>query len=325
MYSRILNLILNKISPEREMAKRLLAWIIWALTTSQMMDVIQHYKTPLDQRDLTESDSIFEDDLQYFQEAAVLVCASLVELADNKLRLIHQSVAEFLKTPSADISEKDAAFEYFKCFERETQGQLAMECFQYLHCWLPARPLSGDMRLRADPGPIRKSNAFIGYSLQYWAQHLFQASLPNLELSRTMAEPRSTRALGLLQDILSNQTQVMAWLEAQYLLTSKDGVKKLLNQFEQYLNMAADNPDDPSRGAVNTGNGNSLDRLRRLHQSFSELHNDWGLTLSQNPHFIWNDITAFTRSEFWKSTGTYSTLEVLNARPIASGEPPGVL
>jgi len=75
------------------------------------------------------------------------------------------------------------------------------------------------MRLRADPAPIRKSNAFIGYSLQDWAHHILQAGLPNLELSQTMAKPRSNGALGLLQDILSNHTSAMGWLKAHYLLT----------------------------------------------------------------------------------------------------------
>ncbi|KAI1125886.1 hypothetical protein F5Y10DRAFT_294264 [Nemania abortiva] len=308
MYSRILNLIMDKIRPEREMAKRVLAWVTWAarpLTTNEVMDIVQRYKTPLDQSNLLELDSEPDDELLSFQEAAVFVCASLVEVADNKLRLIHQSAAEFLKASSDETFDNDAAVEYFKFLKEEAHDQLATECFYYLQHRLPTRPLSGDMKLRAESTLIKNSNPFLEYALRFWGQHL-QGSLPSPRIPRLEVahDPRPGQAIDALKSILNSQTRVMAWLEAQYLLIGEDSTGILLNEFEQYLDAVNGGTDSQFLRTGDETDGN--DWLRKLHKAFSELHADWGATLNQNSHHIWGDTTAFTKSEFWRSTGAVS-------------------
>ncbi|KAI1325265.1 hypothetical protein F5Y16DRAFT_378365 [Xylariaceae sp. FL0255] len=312
MYSRILNLIMNKISPEREMAKRILAWIMRAarpLSTSQLMDVVQRYKEAAPERlDRVEPDHVIEIDLQCFREAAVVVCASLVEVAaSNELRLIHQSVAEFLQNPPNENFEKDAAFDYFKCSKNEANELLATECFQYLHCRLPARPLSGDMKLRADAAIIRRSSPFLNYSLRFWAYHL-QRSLPTRAALRPKipCDQNSSRSLHIWNSILNDQSQVMAWLEAQYLLVAKPDIEILLTYFNQYLDRAGIDRDEDRQSSTSGGEVVGNSRLGRFHKFLIELDTDWSSTLSQNPHYIWGDITAFTQSEFLKTTRAVS-------------------
>ncbi|KAI0482519.1 hypothetical protein GGR56DRAFT_191479 [Xylariaceae sp. FL0804] len=305
MWFRILKHIAGKIEPERRMASRLFSWIIWAahpLSPCQMLDVIHYHTSPTNMGGQGESSYPSDADVLEFREAVPLISASLVEESQDSdsFRFIHKSVADFLKTFSTQPHHQKSDVDIFACPEAQTNDQLAAECLTYLLNRLPTQPLSGDMRLNVSRIQIVKTNAFLEYATTYWIHHLSGS----LAKGNTGAATNPERACEVLERLLANKLRVMAWLEAQYLLVSDAAIRRLLIQLKLYAAKSQELPDGESSGYE--GSCSLLSRLEQMYTDLATLHDDWSTSLHKNPHYIWNDVTAFTRGHLWMATSAVS-------------------
>ena len=179
MYDRVLQLIVESPSPDRELARKLLTWLAFAarpLDDSELQEVLS----------LPGSGASFESDTyNHFQVSAAVACGGLVKADNNRIRFIHQTVIEYildLGKRAAIGSAIDKRISQVVPSVAVANADLAGICLRYLAFNLPLRPMREWLGMEAANayGALLRF-PFARYAATYWTKHskLFASSSDN--------------------------------------------------------------------------------------------------------------------------------------------------
>jgi len=292
MYDRIIRLVLSGRAPERQLARDVFVWLVYAarqLTLSELQDAIVLETLPESHND-RRSDSDFRN-------AILSACACLIEV-DGKhkhasVRFIHVSAREYLvgaapcdgnhATPSHESGRLELC-------PLECHSKLARACLLCIKFHLPTQQITGDGGLiQAEPAiEAQISSPFFEYASGSWIDHLHDA-VTSAQGGRAVSLHRSKELESVIQclhSFLKNGFAVMSWIEVMYALSDPPDAKQLA----RWAKIASSSADlllgDEDRQSL------------KVTQDFSHylirLANLWGDNLSKNPHCIWEEVTAFT-------------------------------
>jgi hypothetical protein len=236
-----------------------------------------------------------------FQLSITMRCGSLVEKHGNEYRFVHQSVVEFFWSGFDDPKCQDPTLLQFFASSAVAHNKLAKDCLSYLLCRIPAQPLSGDLRTKLPVGKIEEHLPFARYAASCWPVHLEKGLEILTERLSWMSSGNSSRiqslfeVLRLLSKFTSSKLSIMMWIELLHLLRTYTSCLASIEDCCLLVEPVAEKEIPQEFQDLTT-------RIRCFHTDLSALESQWGPTLTENPHYIWNDVTAFFSSQFLQQT-----------------------
>ena len=283
MYERIFRLLERAYKPEKNLARRIFLWLIYARETLTIDQLHNVFSTAAGV--FTELGASTE-----YESGIILSCGSLVEVSSKYCRFIHLSVKEFL------LSNHPCVVDFTQSVAQSTL-EIAMACLKYLIIKTPQEPLSGTLGVASSAIEIDEKFPFLLYASSYWLEHVYDATLFNTESQHdcTLDPDPLHGLLSTMDSFLDSKLKIMAWIECIYVLKSSERCIKNLRLWARY----------GSREIFMFKNSD-LVRLSKkaisLHQDLEALDTAWHNVLTKTPTEIWDDVTAFTKSSFWQST-----------------------
>ena len=331
LYGGMLNMLSRRFANEKRIAVDTFRWLSFSIKSLSIqalhtaLAIIPGQPTAPDQYLIHFADSISR-----------LTCA-LVEISNGRIRFIHRSVKEYLKSPACQP-------EFSLYDEAVVHAHLAARCLSYLAYDLPKHPLqkldpyagSSNVSLRtsrttstngtndsgyrsmsssdseAAAGKGRKKNTFdvnfplLRYAALCWPVHL----------TRSLSSPTMTSPAVMnyhLQPFSGshNAPRAIPWLPVlSHFLTDRLATTAWVEASWRY-NL----PPNISRLMPlvstlkdtippNSNDGREIkwvfQGLKQLSEALNELRNDYGATLGQNPSLIWQwNIRSATEGTFW--------------------------
>ncbi|ORY10382.1 hypothetical protein BCR34DRAFT_566803 [Clohesyomyces aquaticus] len=328
MYIRILRHLVDKLSSEQSMARRIFLWLTFgkrSLSTKELEDVLVPCRES--SSDLVEKIDFPSEEERFcdFEHSVVMVSGSLVEkrwcshTQATIYSFIHGSVMEFFqskcKAAESCFRNKAGTIEYFLPPVREAECDLTLDCLSYIFNRVPGKPLSGSIFEAASPTTLTERQPFVSYAALQWPYHLASMGkalaaqqLPNPNGFQHSAEEIFTK----LGRFLLTKLLPMVWVELTYTFEKEPNShntlhKTLLDWAEQTEALNIPNlPDDA---------GEVPAAIAAFAEDLATLHALWGDTLLLSPHQIWQDVTAFTQSPFFVTTSAVS-LKTLTAESL---------
>jgi len=308
MYIRILRLIATKIKPERDMARRILYWLAFhgrPLHTNELWEAMHCLKTASPPPGLTDHIIPSQKQAEDFDYAVVMVCACFVERTGSIYRLIHQSVVEFFWRWSEELLCDDPDVLQFLVEPAEAHGLLANECLSYLIFRIPAQPLSGDVREGLPKQRIRDGFPLVQYASLYWTRHLKECLVYIKDATQTGVQRNSSLVtrdfLDLLQTLLAffaNRLFANTWVELQYMVCNHMTLPSHINDLRELCRLMESLPKNHLPEDLRE----LSTKIGCLYEDMIALNSAWGPTLEENPHYIWNDVTAFQEDSSFVKT-----------------------
>jgi hypothetical protein len=335
MYLRILGLIAAGPQPERNLARRIFLWLVYArkhLSARQLRDILTQVegdtKVPILPR--TQGDNL--DEFADFDHTVIMVCSGLTEICTSNdaqepfYRLIHGSATDFFQcylqrsripphvapaTPTELLSSQD-----------EAAAELGSECLIYLIYAVPAGPLSGDLSRGAVCKDVEGAFPFLSYATSLWSHHL-HASISLLFQTGRLETHSPLSKFSILVDwisrFLSTRLVLMAWVESLYTFNKIDEDHQTIQSNLLSWATSIISSDKPS---TDTKLRDLANAMAKFAEDIAIMHRLWGETLLFEPEQIWNDITAFTPSEFFVQTRATSVKSLVPTQfePISLAE-----
>ncbi|KEF55715.1 uncharacterized protein A1O9_08465 [Exophiala aquamarina CBS 119918] len=319
MYHRILQLISGKIKEEQELARHIFAWVSCGeklLNTQELESTINPQLKVFD----TSVHDVPTDAYPDFEHTVVMVSGSLVEKYAGTFRFIHKSVQDFFRT---DWTQRQQSMDKFGSADSirptvfEAHTILASTCLSYLLFQAPLSPLSGDMFQPAKKTDIRTVFPLLEYASCCWGRHL-RDSIPEgagptvfIKLWRPQFANLSHR----LSQFLDSQLLLMSWVESIYIFLQTTRHLDLYEDLRQWSTTVEESSEIylGSRGSkVHRERSVTLLEFCAILEQYFEL---WSKVLSAEPHQIWQDITAYTPSKFFRSTKATDVRSMPARRP----------
>jgi hypothetical protein len=120
----------------------------------------------------------------------------------------------------------------------------------------------------------------------------------------------------ILSEILLNRLLPMVWVELQYTfekrLDAHDALHTALLKWSQWI-------QSYDLGWLPDDSASVPPAIIAFAEDLSTLHQFWGDTLVTGPHHIWQDVTAFTSSSFFVTTGAVTVKSLISERSHWSG------
>jgi hypothetical protein len=332
MYIRILQHIGKKTKPEVDMARRILYWLAFharPIEAGELWEAIYSLTSPSPPPGLTDHVIPSPKQAEDFDHAIVMICTCLAEKHGSGYRLVHQSVVEFFWTWSEELLCNDPVVLQFLLEPGEAHCLLANACLSYLVNRIPAQPLSGDMRQGVSKQRIQDGFPLVKYACLYWTHHLkefFECNKDAIQ-ARFQHSPSVTRAfLNLVKTLsifLANKLFANTWVELQYMVCSHTNLLRHINDLGNWCDLMESLPTT----CLPKDLGELLGKITHLHRDILALNSAWGPTLEENPHYIWNDITAFQESSSFMKTSAVTVRsmapsqfdsQILTSKPLIS-------
>lgn len=335
MYIRILQHIGKKTKPEIDMARRILYWLSFhdrPIEAGELWEAIYSLTTPSPPPGLTDHVIPSQKQLADFDHAIVIISTCLAERHEFGYRLVHQSVVEFFRTWSEELLCNDPVVLQLLLEPGEAHCLLANACLSYLVKRIPAQPLSGDMRQGVSKERIQDGFPLVKYACLYWTHHLkeflecnrdaIQACFRHSSLSVTRGFLKLVKTLSIF---LANKLFANTWVELQYMVCSHSHAN-LLRHIND-LGDCCDLIESLPATCLPKDLRELLGKITYLHRDILALNSAWGPTLEENPHYIWNDITAFQESSSFMKTSAVTVRsmapsqfdsQILTSKPLIS-------
>ncbi|MCJ1430987.1 hypothetical protein MMC27_000337 [Xylographa pallens] len=324
MYSRILQHLCSNLRHEQVLARTVFLLLIFALSPlhdRQLEDVL----LTIDEDEAPYQKNQYGNNvLRDFKHSIVLVCGSLVEFrwSDHLQRsycsFIHHSVLEYFRARCSARGDrcaiKHGTIQYFSPPTFEAQTELAMLCLSYIMFRAPVQPLSGIISQKASPSQIDNLFPFLGYASLSWPSYLIGMLAKPKRLSDNCFEHFSQdlqALLRLLSQFLASRLVPMSWVETLYTFVPSSD-RSLLPDIYQKLSDWARWLSTLGTDYVSIGLEDVASRVNTLSHDLSIMNEKWAETLSRNPNQIWNDVPAFTTSEFFQQSSAVSLKVVGN-------------
>ncbi|KFZ09338.1 hypothetical protein V501_05591 [Pseudogymnoascus sp. VKM F-4519 (FW-2642)] len=333
MYIRILQHIGKKTKPEIDMARRILYWLSFyarPIEAGELWEAIYSLTTPSPPPGLTDHVIPSPKQTTDFDHAIVMISTCLAEKHGFGYRLVHQSVVEFFRTWSEELLCNDPVVLQLLLEPGEAHCLLANACLSYLVNRIPAQPLSGDMRQGVSMHRIRNGFPLVKYACLYWTHHLkefLECNKDAIQARFQHSAPSVTRGfLNLVKTLslfLANKLFANTWVELQYMVCSHTDLLRHINDLGDCCDVMESLPTT----SLPKGLRELLGKITYLHRDILALNSAWGPTLEENPHYIWNDITAFQESSSFMKTSAVTVRsmapsqfdsQILTSKPLIS-------
>jgi hypothetical protein len=283
MYERIFRLLERSPKPEKDLARRIFRWLIYAreiISINQLYDVSSTTAGVLARPGASKE----------YEDAIILSCGGLVEVSFKYCHFIHLSIKEFL------LSNHPSVVDFMQSVAQSALD-IAVVCVKYLIVKTPREPLSGTLGVASSAKYVDEKYPFLLYASVYWLQHVYDAticytkppynSVPDLDPLCDL--------LSAMDDFLDSKLKILAWIECIYVRRSLDSGIADLRLWARY-----------GSKQISMGKRSDLVLLSRkallLSHDLAALDTAWGSVLTETPNEIWGDVTAFTKSSFWQST-----------------------
>ena len=316
MYLKIINLILGSSHAAKDLARRVLTWLLYAhrelapreLEAALIVGTGRHLK---------DGDKFIN-----FIDTVLLACAGLIEretdrgwiadLDDRPFRFIHLSVKHYLLSLVNNESSRStiaspAQVTYRLVLSKEqAHKNMATSCLQSLTFRLPAQPLSDRNRKNIGQEELQRSFPFCSYASMYWISHLASsiAATEKVTSQQCQLSDGYDQLIVVLSSFFAKRLVVTAWVEACYMLKAPPSAEELKKWGRMIWSLKRQIPaalmDMSEVGQEAIEFAEYLMTLQRL----------WGAKLIACPQCIWDEVTAFTPSKFLhqSSTTTVQTL-----------------
>lgn len=229
-------------SAHRQLATKILAWIVCAVRPLQLMELQEILRFEIRQGKIAGRRTVDDDDLLYSEKDIELACGALVLSRNGTLQLIHLSTKEILTKRPTQMLPDDSRLAFYVDSQRENP-RMATLCISYLSthldgCKSLTRPnLEAVSRLQlvkdsCDFTDLVNRSPFIDYASISWQAHLIDGKI-SLELENSV---RRLQAL-LTYDL------TMLWIELCVCL-HRDIVWTLERSCKETMSWA-DNPLTP--------------------------------------------------------------------------------
>lgn len=298
MYDRIIHLISQSNIAEKELASRIISWILFSkrpLTTRELQIALSPCTSPQDDD---------EDEYADFKRAVIMSCAGLVEVQKTSsptftseilsFQLIHLSAREYIyshhpygNAPPSDASVLRTLLNDCSDFPIE----MTTRCLQVLSSHLPDHSLSGKQNVHYSPSQnmtayqIHEKYTFVGYATCYWMHHL----LGTLE-NGFSSSAKFPLLLEALANFLKSKRKIMAYIEAMYVFSDGPPADILDRWCRQVIRPTA------CPQVEITLLKKIVDDMLELSRFLAALHREWKDQLLQSPNLIWSQTTSFTTS-----------------------------
>ncbi|KAK7962969.1 uncharacterized protein PG986_003794 [Apiospora aurea] len=234
-----------------------------------------------------ESQEIVDEAFAAFSQAILLACSSLVELStpgsQHYYRFIHATTSEFFLT---------------RLYSTDCSGlkmELGITCLRYLLTFVPARPLSGSVLTAANRDEVSHKYRFAAYASAFWTAHLRHAKVFRC-CGHSSFESNLATLIQVIRQFLESELKVNSWVELMYLLGNP------VTNANQHQNLRQSTPCTSGQGGYPQLKLDFYESLTRLSRDLKVLEEEWGRSLREESHQIWNDVTAFLPSLFFKKT-----------------------
>ncbi|KAL6832053.1 hypothetical protein V8C40DRAFT_237745 [Trichoderma camerunense] len=315
LYDRILKVIAQSKRLEKSVARVVFCWLTYSrgsVSLRLLHDVLRN--------DNLRGNRGPQDNLQFVGEARSLsqfrenlqaVCGSLLDFIEptNKLenfdigifttvRFVHLSVKDYFTSFDSPSSE-----DYLECVSGRTQGNilLAQTCLRSLRL-MPEQHSPSSKELNT-------------YATLHWTGHLEDMSTHdldgNLEIRAYLHKDFPGLQAALL-DFLRDSFSITSWLHSLYSIHGHGDLIARLCSLDRWVCWLR------RTQAIMAGPAQSLEVLIALASRFSDdlrhLEEIWGSKLQNSPRILWDEVSAFMKSDFIHST---SNTKVKLLRPEA--------
>ncbi|KAF2018188.1 hypothetical protein BU24DRAFT_166726 [Aaosphaeria arxii CBS 175.79] len=316
LYHNILQVLSRQNDRDRRVAADIFRWL--ALSFKQLC--VPGFQTALTM--VGSKDKVISD----LADAVPQLTCGLVEVTPSSVMFIHRSVKEFLQSPHCQDSE-------FSLHDEDTvHGHLAARCLAFLTNEVPKRPLqrlqpyirprpiltqsnqsvrtgssrdSGYKSMSSDnDGPsasvpqspnmqgLGADLPFLRYSSLCWPIHLTRAFARPARHNTDKASSNMTW-LPALSHFLTDRVAVTTWAEASWRHSLPPNLSRLIPLLSAIK----------SELLPSTMEGREIrwviQGLRELSEAMSELREEYGVTLRENPSLIWQWSGTDGNRGFW--------------------------
>ncbi|RAR02007.1 hypothetical protein DDE83_008718 [Stemphylium lycopersici] len=325
VYVRSLGLLSKKAPSERSLARKLFGWLTFAehpITTHELQDILTPSPDKAPDNSLGICPRPEEEEFSDFEGTTIILSGSLIEKRSfpNSLPIyafIHKSVHDFFRSRCGALTATPV--DYFLPSSFRIHAELAFQCLSYIRYRIPGAPLSGNMFKPAQISALNRLRPFVSYAALHWPYHLSQTS--NLAALSDInhfvgCQDVIEDTLSVIGNFLLNKLLPMVWVELKYTFEKEsrkhDVLHKAMIDWALWIQTC-------ELGWLSNDLQNVPPAVIAFTEDLSTLHQFWGDTLIDGPHHIWQDVTAFTSSSFFVTTGAVTVESLVSARTGWSG------
>ena len=319
MYFRILRLISRKFREEQQLARQVFIWVAHAVRQLEPRELLCVVRSPSE--DSTASRAAVDRKEGDLQHTITMVCGSLVELSCGKFRFVHKSVQDFFATDYAEPFLPNGVAVLSRCFrltKAEAHCEIVIDCLSYLLFQTPASPLSGDIFQRACAERVRSEFPFLEYTSCCWILHLNSSISSRTRLDADTTNSWNavfTRVTLRLSTYLKTQLVLMSWVESLYIFLPLDDHIALYGKLLFWADWVQ-GPSAQQLGPAAASRHLKLgETVRDFCDTLQKYYELWSEVLRQDPHHIWQDITAYSPTPFFRSTKGAEVKSMAASRP----------
>ena len=306
MYERISELICQGNQAERDLAQRIVMWLLYSsrpMTTDELQEAVLT-------RSAEETDNQ-EDDFPDFNRTVILTCAGLVErqtiyISDygsdfSSYQFIHLSVREYFLSQASSTSpntkELPTGRIALAVSLQDSLFEMTRTCLLYLSYRMPAQPLCGSTNSDVSLSQLRRMFPLSAYAACHWIEYLYECSIP-YSSSNILQKEKLKDLMLVLSRFFTLKLVLMAWIEAIY-ISRHNPQNRLLEEWSKWvvgnkIELALDD------GLVTRTSRDAAE----LSHYLNNLREQWGSQLTRSPKSIWEEITAFSPSHLLPQTGS---------------------
>ena len=308
MYLKIIQLILGGNQASKLLAKRIFTWLLHSrreISGNELEQILIFG---------TSTKSVCADTFQNFSETVLLTCAGLVERETGQVgklddtsppfRFIHLSVQAYLLSSlehdpldSMGVNSLHAVRSLVQSDE-QANAELATECLRYLVFRMSTQSLSWSNTKPIDQEHCLQNLPFYSYASMFWISHLLLSVRPvkqSVGISYWLAKPHDD-LLDVIVVFLDQPLLLMSWIEVCYLLQSPPPANKL----RDWVILVRDSMIQVVKDIDNTTLRTK--KIEDFAHFLVQLQDLWGPQLSANPDCIWEEVAAFSPSQFLRQT-----------------------
>ncbi|KAH6889381.1 hypothetical protein B0T10DRAFT_51746 [Thelonectria olida] len=236
-----------------------------------------------------------EDLIPNFSRNIGLLSGALMEVDQNGfVRFVHLSVIEYLSAVTTRSSGASSPGD-FSIDRHSSHRSLACRCLSYLRYSVKGEPLSGSSQCPPDLDAQIRRYPLLDYATEFWSFHVLDC-LESVALHAL--GPDSKSLIELASEFLSNQSSVMAWIEASWMFGRPPQIRN--GPLDVFFRRGCRVPplSDPRLKAAWE---RAWLTLSQLSQDLAALDKSWSHILKDDPNEIWEpSISAFSQSPFWR-------------------------
>jgi len=320
MYERIFTIIARGGTPVLQLASRVFLWLsngIRGLSAKELEEAV----VP----DRSNNSVNLPSNMGAFSDTIIWSCGGFVEqtcyegqsqaLDDIRFRFIHASVKEYFNKISTQSVLQSNAFQGVKLIRHTVPANicLATQCLEYVTYKVPAQPLSATFGSKRCGPNLRLAFSLSNYAALHWPAHLLRTeeSLPADEDAK-LSKGEYSHLVSALQAFLTQPNVLTAWIETSYIFGKPPAFQNLLDWASKVSN---------GRSLWVELEPEVLDLAKRVELFALHLESiigGWNSHLSEDPGCAWEEVIAYSDSEFVSKNPGISVNQLVSDVPMGA-------